>query len=117
MMQPKSLKIAVIGSEDQVALMQLAGVGEYRVIEDNHNIREEVRGALKGFGKDPSIGIILIPEDWTFYVDDLVKYIRERKTTTPAIVEIPCKSGSKIEDVREFYKSYTKRLLGFSIEI
>jgi vacuolar-type H+-ATPase subunit F/Vma7 len=117
MMQPKKLKIAVIGNEDQAALMRLAGVDEYRVIEDDHNIGGKVREALREFEKDTSIGIILIPENWTDYVDDLIKYIEKRRTVTPVIVEIPPKFDTERKDIREFYKSYTKKLLGFAIEV
>lgn len=117
MMQLKNLKIAIIGNEDQVALIRLAGVEKYQVIEDNHNIREKVREALRKFERDTSIGIIMIPQNWTGYVDDLLKYIRERKMVTPVIVEIPSKFEREKENVREFYKSYTKKLLGFTIEV
>ena len=117
MMQPRKLKIAVIGNKDQAALMQLAGVDEYRVIEDDRNVGEKVREALREFEKDTSIGIILIPGNWTDYVDDLIKYIEKKKTVTPVIVEIPPRFDTEREHVREYDKSYTTKLLGFAIEI
>jgi len=117
MISLQNLDIAVIGNEDQVVLMRLADVEKYQVLEGNHDIREKVRETLRGFINDTSIGIIMIPEDWKGYVDDILKHIGERKQITPVIIEIPSKFTTEKEDVREFYKSYTKKLLGFSIEI
>ena len=117
MISLQNLDIAVIGNEDQVILMQLAGVEKYRVIEGESDIREKVREALREFVNDTSIGIIMIPENFRDYVDDILKYISESKKITPIIIEIPSKFTTEKEDVREFYKSYAKKLLGFSIEI
>lgn len=117
MIRPKSLDIAVVGNEDQVALMRFAGAQKHSVIENDHNLREKVRAAFKEFERDPSIGIILIPQNWMVYIHDLLKYLVESKRTTPVIVEIPSKFEMEKRDVREFYKSYTRKLLGFSIEI
>ncbi len=117
MMSLQNLDIAVVGNEDQVALMRLAGVEKYQVIEDDPQIREKVREALQEFIDDTSTGIIIIPDDWKSYVDDILKYVGESKKITPIIIEIPSKFTTEKEDVREFYKSYAKKLLGFSIEI
>ena len=117
MISLQNLDIAVIGNEDQVILMRLAGVEKCRVIEGESDIREKVREALKGFIDDTSIGIIMIPENLRDSVDDILKYVGERKQITPVIIEIPSKFTTEKEDVREFYKSYMKKLLGFSIEI
>jgi vacuolar-type H+-ATPase subunit F/Vma7 len=97
--------------------MRLAGVEKYKVIEEGQHLNEKVREAFRGFMKDPSIGIIVIPEDWTGYVEDLRKEILERKKITPVIIEIPSRFQREKEDVKQYYQSYTKRLLGFTIEI
>jgi vacuolar-type H+-ATPase subunit F/Vma7 len=117
MMQRKKLDIAIIGEGDQVALMRLAGIEKYEVIEDGQHLHENVRVAFRGFMEDPSIGIIVMPENWTDYVDDLRKEILKRKKITPVIIEIPSRFQREKQDVRRFYQSYTKRLLGFMIEI
>jgi vacuolar-type H+-ATPase subunit F/Vma7 len=116
-MQRKRLDIAMIGEDDQVALMRLAGVEKYEVVEDSQHLHEKVRGAFTRFMEDPSIGIIVMPVNWTGYVDDLRKEILERKKITPVIIEIPSRFQREKEDVRQYYKSYSKRLLGFTIEI
>ncbi len=117
MIPVQSLGVAIIGDEDQVALMRLAGVERYEEIQGNHDIREEVREALTRFISDPSIGIILIAEDHLDYVNDLLAQVRESKRITPVIVEVPLKFGTEWQDVRAYYKDYTKRLIGFTVEI
>jgi vacuolar-type H+-ATPase subunit F/Vma7 len=117
MIQRKKLDIAIIGEGDQVALMRLAGVKKYEVIEDGQHLHEKVRVAFRGFMQDPSVGIIVMPENWTDYVEDLRKEILERKKIMPVIIEIPFRFQREKEDVRRFYQSYMKRLLGFMIEI
>ena len=118
MMNLKELNIAIIGNRNQVALMRLAGIEKYEIIEeDDHDFREKVRKSLKEFSGDTSIGIIMIPENWTVHVEDLVKYIKESKKITTIIIEFPAKFETGKRDVREYYKTYTKNLIGFNIEI
>lgn len=117
MNQPREFNVAVIGNEDQVALMRLAGIQQYKVMEETPHLRENLREAFKTFSEDPSVGIIVIPENWAGYVDDLRYKILEGKQVTPVIIEIPSRLGGEKEDVRQYYRSYTKRLLGFTIEI
>jgi vacuolar-type H+-ATPase subunit F/Vma7 len=117
MMQRKRLDIAIIGEGDQVALARLAGVEKYEVIEDGQHLHEKVRAAFTRFMEDPSIGIIVVPENWTGCLDDLRKKILERKKITPVMIEIPSRFQREKGDVRQYYQSLTKRLLGFTIEI
>jgi len=117
MIPTQNLSVAIIGNADQAAVMRLAGVEKYQVIVGEHDIQEDVREALTRFLSDPSIGIIVIAEDYVDYVNDLLSQVRERKRITPVIVEIPSKFGAKWPDVRAYYKDYTKRLIGFAVEI
>ncbi|MEA3470895.1 MAG: V-type ATP synthase subunit F, partial [Thermodesulfobacteriota bacterium] len=74
----KELDIAIIGNQDQTALMRLAGVERYLIVdEDDPDIKEKVRAALKDFSSDASIGIIMIPENWKEHAADILKSIRE----------------------------------------
>jgi vacuolar-type H+-ATPase subunit F/Vma7 len=117
MMQRKKLDIAIIGEGDQVALMRFAGVEKYEVIEEDQHLHEKVRAAFTRFMEDPSIGIIVVSENWTGYVDDLRKEILEKRKITPVMIEIPSGFQREKENVRQYYQSLTKRLLGFTIEI
>jgi vacuolar-type H+-ATPase subunit F/Vma7 len=114
----KEFDIAIIGTKDQTALMRLAGVERYSIINDNDpDMKEKVRGALQDFSSDASIGIIMIPEDWKEHVEDIVKSIKERKKVSTVVIGIPKGYSAEKENVKEYYKAYTRHLIGFNIEI
>ncbi len=117
MMPIKQLGIAVIGDEDLVSGMRLAGIGRYYLIKGDGDTGEEVRQALSSLIGEPDIGVIVIPEDYTEYVSDLLTQVREGKKMTPVIVEVPSKFGTRYGDVREYYKGYARAAIGFDIEI
>ncbi len=113
----KHLNIAVIGDEDLVSGLRLAGVSRYYVIKGNHDVGEDVRQALTELIGKPEVGIIAIQEDYTKYVEDLMTQVKEGKSLTPVIIEIPSKYGTKYQDVTEYYKAYIRKFIGFDIEI
>jgi len=113
----KQLEIAAIGDEDLVSGLRLAGVSRYYVIKGNHDTREEVRKALSELIGEPNIGIVVMLEDYTEYVEDLITRIREERRATPVIVEVPSKFGTKYEDVTGFYRAFVRESIGFDIEI
>lgn len=118
MTKPEKIEIAIIGNRDQTALMRLAGVEKYRIIEDDkEDINEKVREALMELSGDSSVGIIMIPEEWAGGVADTLKYIRESKKRAAIVVEIPSGFRAEEQDVREYYKMYTKKLIGFNVNI
>ncbi len=43
--------------------------------------------------------------------------VKEGKSLTPVIIEVPSKYGTKYEDVTEYYKVYIRKFIGFDIEI
>ena len=113
----KHLTIAVIGDEDLVNGLRLAGVSRYHVIKDNHDAGEEVRQALTELIGEPEVGIIAIQEDYTKYVEDLMTQVKEGKSLTPVIIEVPSKYGTKYEDITQYYKVYIRKFIGFDVEI
>jgi vacuolar-type H+-ATPase subunit F/Vma7 len=117
MMPIKHLNIAVIGDEDLVSVLRLAGVSRYYVVKGNHDAREDVRQALTELIGEPEFGIIAIQEDYTEYVKDLMAQVEEGKNLTPVIIEVPSRYGTKYEDVTEYYKAYIRKFTGFDIEI
>lgn len=117
MMPIRNLNIAIIGNEDLVNGLRLAGVTRYHVIEGNQNTEEDVRKALTELIAEPDVGIIAIQEDYAQYVEDLIAQVKERKRLTPVIIEVPSKYGTKYHDVAEYYKSYVRKFTGFDIEI
>jgi vacuolar-type H+-ATPase subunit F/Vma7 len=117
MISIKHLSIAVIGDEDLVSALRLAGVSRYHIIKGNQEIEEDVRKALAELISEAEIGIIAIQEDYTKYIEDLMLRVKERKSLTPVIIEVPSKYGTKYEDVTAYYRAYIRKFIGFDIEI
>jgi len=110
-------QIAIIGDEDLVSGLRLAGVSRYYVIKDSHNIGEDVTKALSSLIDEPDIGIVAIQEDYVKYVEDLMAQVEQGKRMTPVIIELPSKYGTKYLDVAEYYKGYIRKSIGFDVEI
>ena len=109
--------MAVIGDEDLVNGLRLAGVSRYFVVEGDHSTGEHVRKALGSFLDDPDVGIVAIQEDYVKYVEDLVAEVNQRGKMTPVIIEGPPKYGTRYTDVTKYYREYIRRFIGFDIEI
>ncbi len=116
-MSIKHLDIAVIGDEELVNALRLAGISKHYMIKGEHDIHENVRKALTELIAGPDVGIIIILEDYAEYVEDLVTQIRKKKGTTPVIVEVPSKFGTKYPDIREYYRALIRESIGFEVEI
>ncbi len=111
------LSIAIIGDQDLVNGMRLAGINRYHIINNNQNAREEVRSEVRGLMANPEIGVIVILEDYAEYITDMVKKLREEKKVTPVVVAVPSKFGAKYQDVRAYYKGYIRDFIGFDLQI
>ena len=107
------LTIAAIGDEDLVNGMRLAGISRYCLIEGDQQVRE----ALTELVNDPEIGIIIILEEYAKHAEDLIAGVRDKKSMTPVIVEVPSKYGTKYKDIGALYKAYLKHFIGFDVEI
>jgi len=114
-MKIRQLEIAVIGDEDLVSGLRLAGVSRYRITEEGN--REEIRQAITEFIDEPDVGIIVILEDYMRHVQDLVAQANEKKASPPVVLEVPSKYGTRYKDVTQYYKAYIRRFIGFDIEI
>ena len=117
MISIEHLNIAIIGDEDLVSGLRLAGESRYHVIKGNHDAGEDVRKALTELIDEPDIGVVAIQEDYTKYVVDLMAQVQEGKSLTPVIIEVPSKYGTKYEDVTEYYKAYIRKFIGFDVVI
>jgi vacuolar-type H+-ATPase subunit F/Vma7 len=113
----ENITIAIIGNRDQTALMRLAGVEKCRIIEEGDDTREKVRETLMDLAGDSSVGIIMLPDDWGRDAADTIKYIRESKRSSAIVIEIPSGFKTRDQDVKEYYKAYTKKLIGFNVNI
>jgi len=113
----QELDIAVIGDEELVNALRLAGVSKHYTVKGDHDVRENVRKALTELLAGPDIGIVIILEDYIEYIEDLVGQIRKGKGTTPVIIEVPSKFGTKYPDIREHYRALIRESIGFEVEI
>jgi len=117
----QQLDIAVIGDEDLVNALRLAGISKYYMIKGD-NVGEglpshNVRKALTELIAEPDVGMVIILEDYAEYVKDLVTQVRKGRGTTPVIVEVPSKFGAKYPDIREYYRALIRESIGFNVEI
>ena len=117
MISMKHMSIAVIGDEDLVSALRLAGVSRYHIIKGSHEVAEDVRKALTELIGEAEVGIIALQEDYAQYVEDLMTQVKEGKSLTPVIIEVPSKYGSKYGDATEYYRVYIRKFIGFDIEI
>ncbi|MEM2921461.1 MAG: V-type ATP synthase subunit F [Candidatus Bathyarchaeia archaeon] len=113
----RHLDIAVIGDEELVSAFRLAGIGKYYTVKDNHDVHGSVRKTLTQLLADPNVGIVIILEDYAQYAQELITEARKKKGTSPVIVEVPSKFGTKYPDVREYYRALIRQSIGFEVEI
>ena len=116
MMLLKHLELAVIGDEELVNGMRLAGVSRYYTVSE-HDTRQDVRETLSALLGEPDVGVVVILEDYVNYVDDLLAQTREGKKMTPVIIAVPSRRGMEYEAVREYYKAFVRKFIGFALEI
>ncbi len=113
----QQLDIAVIGDEELVNALRLAGVSKHYTVKGDHDVRENVRKALTELLAGPDIGIVIMLEDYTQHVEDLVSQIKKGRGTTPVIIEVPSKFGTKYPDIKEYYRALIREAIGFEVEI
>ena len=111
------LDIAVIGDEELVNALRLAGVSRHYMIRGDSSAHENVRKALTELIAEPDMGIVIILEDYAQYVEDLVAQVRIKRALAPVIIEVPSKFGTKYPDVREYYRVLIRESIGFDVEI
>lgn len=109
--------IAIIGDEDLVNGLRLAGMSTYYTVTNDHDIEEQVKKNLNQLVNDPKVSIIVIQEDYAEHAAQISTHLRESKKLTPIIVEVPSKYGAKYGDVTEYYKAHIRGFIGFDVEI
>ena len=117
MMPIKQMSIGVIGDEDLISGMRLAGISRHYLIEGGANADKEVREVLSKLVKEPDVAVIVLLEDYAEYVDDLLAEIKEGRKMTPVVIEVPSKRGTKYGDTKAYYKAFIRKFIGFDIEI
>jgi len=114
----RKLDIAVIGDEDLVNGMRLAGISKYHIIgEKDPDVSENIREALSTFLAEPEIGIIIIMEDYMGYISDFISRHKRDKKTIPIIIDVPSKFGTKYKDITRYYEQVIKKSIGFDVRL
>ena len=113
----KHLDIVVVGDEELVNALRLAGSSRYYMIKGDHDVRENVRKALAELIAEPDVGIVVMLEDYAQYVEDLLTRVRKGRAITPVIIEVPSKFGTKYPAVREDSRASVSASIGCVVEI
>jgi vacuolar-type H+-ATPase subunit F/Vma7 len=113
----RNLEVAVIGDQELVSVLRLAGVRKTHIIPGERNAAEEVRSTLREYVSDHEVGVVVLLEEFAAIAGDTVAQMRQSKSVLPVVVEVPSKQGTKHTDVVSYYKRFCREFLGFDIEI
>ena len=105
------MKVVVVGDEDAVAGLKLAGVSEGRVVKTPREAEEALREAVR----DEDLAVLLITDDVASMVPSLVQelYLRPR----PAVVEVPSKKGVEREEREDPIRELLRRAIGVEVSV
>ena len=112
----KRLGLAVIGGEDLVNGMRLAGITRLAVVPDERQA-EEIREALASFAGDPGVAIIVIQEEHAAAVPAELERLREAKRHVPVVLPVASRKAARQLDARQYYREYLRKTIGFDIEV
>jgi vacuolar-type H+-ATPase subunit F/Vma7 len=112
----KRLTLAVIGGEDLVNGMRLAGVTRCRIVADERQA-VDIREALAAFAGDPGVAIIVIQEEHAAVVSAELERLREARRHVPVVLPVASRSAARQLDARQYYREYLRKFIGFDIEV
>ena len=113
----RNMDIAVIGDQELVSALKLAGVRKTTAIQGDRNAAAEIRKALEDYTNDPDVGVIVVLEEFADMPGTGLADVRKGKGILPVVVEVPSKRGTKHPDVVGYYKAFCREFLGFDIVI
>jgi len=111
------MDVAVIGDQELVSALKLAGVRKTRVIQSERTAAADIRKALDEYTSDPDVGVIVVLEEFAAMAGTGLAEVRRGKGILPVVVEVPSKRGTKHPDVVGYYKQFCREFLGFDIVI
>jgi vacuolar-type H+-ATPase subunit F/Vma7 len=112
----RRLGLAVIGGEDLVNGMRLAGITRCRVVPDERQTAE-IREALASFAADTGIAIIVIQEEHAAAVTAELERLREARRHVPVVLPVASRKAARELDARQYYREYLRKFIGFDIEV
>ena len=104
------MKVVVVGDEDAVAGLKLAGVSEGRVVKTPSEAEEVLREVVR----DEDVAVLVITEDVAAMASQLVQelYLRPR----PAVVEVPSRRGAE-EEREDPIRELLRRAIGVEVSV
>ena len=113
----RNMEIAVIGDAELVSALKLAGVRKTRTVQSERTAAADIRKAVEEYTSDPTIGVIVVLEEYAEIPGTGLEEVRHGKGLIPVVVEVPSKRGTRNPDVVGFYKQFCRDFLGFDIVI
>ena len=77
------MDIAVIGDQELVSALKLAGVRKTRVIQSERTAAADIRKALDDYTSDPDVGVIVVLEEFTEMTGTGLAEVRHGKGILP----------------------------------
>jgi len=111
----KEYRIAVVGDENLVLGFRLAGLSKaYEVSGSEDEVRKKVRKYVSELLEDPEVGVIILQDTLEKHVEDILETYRGK--SVPVVISVPGIKGPIHPDVKEYYKQYVKKIIGFAVE-
>ncbi len=112
------LGIAVIGDEDLVNGLRLAGISKYYIVKEiDQNIAENVKKALSKLIAEPEVGVIVILEEYKNHISDFMSNRKREGKTIPLIIDVPSKFGTRYGDITSYFENVIKQSIGFDVRL
>ena len=109
------MELAVIGDEDLVNGMRLAGITRCHLVTEERGVRDALTKLIES--REPEIAIVVILEELVPYVKDILDGLRELRKLVPVVLPVPSRAGSRQGDARAYYRNYIRSFIGFDIEV
>lgn len=106
--------VAIIGDENLALGFRLAGTRKVFEIPKGVDEAKLTRKYLMELLENPNIGLIIIHEKFARHVEDIIS--EYKGVNTPIILSVPGIEGPMHPDVKEYYKQYVKKIIGFGVE-
>jgi len=104
------VKIVVVGDEDAVAGLRLAGVTQGRIVKTPSEAERAIREAVS----DEEVAVLVLTEDVASMVRPLVQelYLKPR----PVVVEVPPRKWAR-EEREDPIRELLRRAIGVEVEV
>ncbi len=113
MHRPKELKIVCVCSSILEPFIRVLGIDEVYHIDRI----EDVKTVMERLLMRNDVGIILVEWSLYKYIEELDTELLLRKQLYPIIIPIPNPDDISRVDVREYYREFVKKYVGFELYV